>query len=141
MSCDVLSESSLYLYFSPCVCVSTNACIEQKQERMHNNITHMRQSVSGASTHRASAHHARPSVSGASTHRLNASSESADGWPPLHFSGVGSPPLPQDPALHGFSLSPNMGQSLCQEKVIPILSFPFSCNFSLHEEETMYAAS
>ena len=129
------------LCFSPCMCVSTNARIEQKQERMHNNITHMRHSVSGASTHRASAHHARPSVSGASTHRLNASSESADGWPPLHFSGVGSPPLPQDPALHGFSLSPNMGQSLCQEKVIPILSFPFSCNFSLHEEETMYAAS
>lgn len=114
--------------------------IEQKQERMHNNITHMRHSVSGASTHRASAHHARPSVSGASTHRLNASSESADGWPPLHFSGVGSPPPPQDPALHGLSLSPNMGQSLCQEKVISILSFPLSCNFSLHEEEIMYAA-
>jgi len=133
------------LCFSTCVCVSTNARIAKKQERMHNNITHMRQSVSGASTHRASAHHARPSVSGASTHRLNASSESADGWPPLHFSGVGSPPTPQDPALHGFSLSPTMGLSLCQVNrnrlVISILSFPLSCNFSLHEEEIMYAAT
>jgi hypothetical protein len=72
-------------------------------------------------------------VSGASTHRLNASSESADGWPPLHFSGVGSPPPPQDPALHGFSLSPNMGQSLCQVKVIFIYYFytqlPFVLQF------------